>query len=203
MQNRFLCAHNKVEAIENLVPNPKNPNKHPKRQIEMLAKIIKHQGQRAPVVVSARSGFITKGHGRLEAIKSLGWSHVAVDVQEYESEALEYADMVADNKIAELAESDDLMIIADARAFPMLDVDMLGIPGIDLKPAELPKIEITKTPPAQELQKITFLLSNEQADIISEAIDKALKNEPWEDQLNENKNGNALAALCKRYIINC
>lgn len=90
--------------------HPKNPNKHEDRQIEALAKIINHQGWRNPIVVSSRSGFVIAGHGRLMAAKKLGAESVPVDIQEFENEATEYAHMIADNKIAEFAEMDDLVI---------------------------------------------------------------------------------------------
>jgi ParB-like chromosome segregation protein Spo0J len=104
------CAHDELVDVAILQPNPKNYNKHPARQIEMLAKIINYQGQRSPIVVSKRSGFIVKGHGRLDAIKLLGWDKAAVDYQEYTDEAQEYADMIADNKIAELSETDAVIL---------------------------------------------------------------------------------------------
>jgi site-specific DNA-methyltransferase (adenine-specific) len=126
------------------VPNPKNNNKHPKEQIERLAKIIDFQGQRSPVVVSNRSGFIVKGHGRLEAIKKLGWDKCAVDYQDYESEAQEYADMVADNQIATWAEFDTQMVLDE---LPELDIDtdMLGmveIPEIETEESEVVEDEV-------------------------------------------------------------
>ena len=119
------CAYDELVELNKLVPNPKNPNKHTKEQIERLAKIIDFQGQRQPVVVSNRSGFIVKGHGKLEAIKKLGWEKCAVDYQDYESEAQEYADMIADNEIAKWAEQDQQMILEE---IPNLDIDtdMLG-----------------------------------------------------------------------------
>lgn len=122
------CAHQKIVDVTELVENPKNPNKHPEKQIEMLAKIMKFQGVRSPIVVSKRSGFITKGHGRLAAIKLNGWDKAPVDFQEYESEAQEYADMIADNKIAELAEHDDQMMNAELEEMDSFDYDYLGIP---------------------------------------------------------------------------
>lgn len=112
--------------------NPKNPNKHPDRQIELLAKIIDYQGQRSPIVVSKRSGFITKGHGRLMALKKLGWEKAAVDMQDYESEAQEYADVVADNKIAELAKHDDSMMIDEIKHLGIEDFELLGLENFDL-----------------------------------------------------------------------
>ena len=100
------CAHTKIAEIHTLVPHPRNPNRHPEGQIRMLAKIMAHQGFRNPIVVSARSGFIIKGHGRLAAAALNGWDSVPIDLQHYDNDADEWADMVADNRIAELAEPD-------------------------------------------------------------------------------------------------
>lgn len=130
------CAHTAVVDLMGLIPNPKNPNKHPKAQIDMLSKIISYQGQRLPIVVSKRSGFIVKGHGRLEAIHRLGWTKAAVDYQDYDDEAQEFADMIADNKIAELAQHDDEMFKLEAINLDLdkngFDLDLLGIPDLDL-----------------------------------------------------------------------
>ena len=97
----FKCAYTKIVNLSEIIPNPKNPNNHPKKQIDLLAKIIDFQGQRSPIVISNRSGFVVKGHGRLQALQALGWSEAAVDFQDYDSEAQEWADLNADNKIAE------------------------------------------------------------------------------------------------------
>ncbi len=134
---KINCAHDELIELHKLQPNPKNPNKHPDQQISLLAKIIDYQGQRSPIVVSNRSGFITKGHGRLMAIKSLGWNKAAVDYQDYDSEAQEYADMVADNKIAELAETDMAMVNVDALDLGKdFDLELLGIPDFELVETE-------------------------------------------------------------------
>jgi ParB-like chromosome segregation protein Spo0J len=69
----------------------------------MLTRIIRHQGWRNPIVVSARSGFVIAGHGRLAAARLLGVDQVPVDVQEFATEADEWAHLVADNRIAELS----------------------------------------------------------------------------------------------------
>lgn len=129
------CAFDKLISVDELKPHPRNPNKHPKDQIKLLAHIMRSQGIRRPIVVSLRSGLITIGHGRLEAARLNGWKAYPVDFQEYESEAMEYADMVADNKIAELSEVDMAMVNADFVQFgPDFDVDLLGIPGFEIEP---------------------------------------------------------------------
>lgn len=123
------CTYTDLVDIDSLIQNPKNPNKHSEQQIELLSKILKYQGFRRPIVVSARSGFIVSGHGRLLAAKLAGFKKVPIDKQEYATEADEYADMVADNKIAELSESDLLQINDIALELgPDFDLDLLGIP---------------------------------------------------------------------------
>ena len=109
------CSCSSIEDIVNVIPNPSNPNRHSDSQIGLLARIIRNQGWRSPIVISRRSGFVVKGHGRLEAAKLLQVQSVPIDYQEYETEASEWADMVADNKIAELAEvsKQDLKEILD------------------------------------------------------------------------------------------
>lgn len=124
---QFNCSYTELVNISKLIPNPKNANKHPPKQIERLAKIIDFQGQRSPIVVSKRSGFITKGHGRLEAIKLLGWTDAAVDYQDYLSEAQEYADIIADNEIARWAELDRFMLFEDLKEIELGDFELLGI----------------------------------------------------------------------------
>ena len=100
------CAHDSVMDAATLVPNPRNPNKHSDEQIRLLAKIILLQGWRAPITVSNRSGLIVRGHGRLDAAKAAGLELCPVDYQDYESDEAELADLVADNHLSELAETD-------------------------------------------------------------------------------------------------
>lgn len=117
------CAHDEIVDVATLVPNPKNPNTHPDSQIQLLGRIIKQTGWRQPITVSKRSGFIVKGHGRLAAALLEGVKEVPVDFQNYATEAEEYADLVADNRIAKLAEIDQKML-ADIFA----DIDTGEIP---------------------------------------------------------------------------
>lgn len=131
------CAHDKLVDITELIANPRNPNKHPDKQVALLAKIIRHQGWRAPVVVSKRSGFVVAGHGRLEAAKLLQVQVVPVNFQEFATEADEWAHLIADNRIAELAETDgaalkDLLIDLDSLTQDY-DMDLSGFDAGELE----------------------------------------------------------------------
>lgn len=118
-----FCAHDAIVDAAKLVPNPKNPNTHPAAQIQALGRIIRQTGWRQPITVSKLSGFIVKGHGRLSAALLEGLKEVPVDYQNYANAAEEYADLVADNRIAELAEIDQ-KLLADIFA----DIDTGEIP---------------------------------------------------------------------------
>lgn len=118
------CSHDKIVPIGEVKPNPKNPNQHPEEQIKLLAKIITKQGWRAPVTVSTLSGMVVRGHGRLMAAKYAGLKFVPVDLQHYDSMDAELADLLADNKIAELAEIDNKLL---ADVFADIDLDAIGV----------------------------------------------------------------------------
>lgn len=88
-------------GVETLKPNPLNPYKHSKKQVDLLSKIISAHGWRRPIIVSKRSGAIVSGHARLMAAKLLGLATVPVDFQDFESEEQETAVLLADNQIDE------------------------------------------------------------------------------------------------------
>lgn len=85
----------------------KNPNIHPADQIKQLAHIMNKNGIRHPIIISNQSQKIVAGHGRLEAALFNGWSHFPVEFQDFDSEDLEKAFLLADNKIASYAELQD------------------------------------------------------------------------------------------------
>jgi DNA modification methylase len=128
------CRHDELKDVTELVENPRNPNKHPDKQVALLAKIIRGQGWRQPITISNRSGFIVKGHGRFQAAKVLNVELVPVEYQDYESEAAEYADLMADNRIAELAEPDAGLIddLLKDVMFEDFDLELTGFTDADL-----------------------------------------------------------------------
>lgn len=125
---KIRCSHDRMEPLGALKRFPNNPNEHPREQIELLAKIIANQGVRMPIVVSNRSGCITRGHGRLDAAELLGMKEYPIDLQDYDDERQEKADVMADNRIAKYAEMDigivkDFIMELDDGEF---DLDLTG-----------------------------------------------------------------------------
>ena len=121
-----FCAYDEIVDITKLKENPRNPNTHPKSQIELLAEIIKKTGWRAPITVSNLSGYIVKGHGRLQAAKLATFKHVPVEYQNFKDEEEELAALLADNKIAELAEIDKEKLTELFKDFDFEDLELTG-----------------------------------------------------------------------------
>lgn len=141
------CAHDEIGDLEKAVENPRNPNKHPEVQIKLLATILKAQGWRNPITISKLSGFITKGAGRKKAALLNGWTQAPFDYQDYENEAAEYADLIADNRIAELAEPDLDLVKDILESIEGLDAELTGYNLDDLTK------ELDTSPPDVEFKE--------------------------------------------------
>ena len=96
----------KMTPIEQVKPNPENPNVHPQEQLEVLADVLRVNGWRQPIVVSNLSGMVVKGHGRLQTAMYMKLKEIPVDRQDYADAQAEFQDMVADNRVAQLAYTD-------------------------------------------------------------------------------------------------
>lgn len=134
---KVYCAYDEIIELDTLKPNPKNPNKHPEAQVKMLAYIIINQGWRAPITISRRSGYIVRGHARRLSGYEAGTKYAPIEWQDYENDSAEMADLVADNKIAELAVLDEQAIteiLAELDAnTDGLDVELTGFTAEQIK----------------------------------------------------------------------
>jgi len=121
--------------IENIKPYEKNAKKHPKKQIEAVAKSIKEFGFNQPIVLD-KDNVIIVGHGRFEASKLLGLKDVptiTVDLPEDKVKAYR----LADNKLNE-SEWDMSLAIEELKD---LSDEMFDLTGFDkdliLEPDEM------------------------------------------------------------------
>jgi DNA modification methylase len=132
-----FSGYDELVKLSSLKKSKHQRNKHPKEQIERLAKIMREHGVRHPIHVSKLSGQICFGHGRLEAAKLNGWKEYPVVYQTFKNDDEEYACVQSDNAIAHWAELDLSAINTDlANLGPDFDIDLLGIKDFVLEPAE-------------------------------------------------------------------
>lgn len=95
-------------AIDSLKFDPANARKHDERNIKAIMDSLKMHGQRKPIVLY--SDMIVAGNGTVEAAKRLGWSEIWVNNDPFKNlkEAKAYA--LQDNRSAELAAWDDVVL---------------------------------------------------------------------------------------------
>ena len=155
--------------------HPKNPNTHSSEQIESLAKIIEFQGWRLPIKVSRLSGFITAGHGRLDAAELRGWRDVPVSYQDYESEEQEFADLVADNAIAEWSVLDFKSINeAIPNLGPDFDIDLLGIKNFEIDVADKKQVSFEASEGNQFIVSIHCANEGQMKELYNEMRERGL-----------------------------
>jgi hypothetical protein len=101
------CRHDKVLHPDEIRFHPDNPNQHPPEQIEVYLEVVRINGFRRAAVISNRSGCLTRGHGLVLAARHGLLPGVPVEYQDYDTEADEIADLVADNRLARLSKFDN------------------------------------------------------------------------------------------------
>jgi predicted HTH domain antitoxin len=149
-KTKIHCKFDKMVSVAEMKPNPNNPNKHSPKQIRLLSIILMEAGWRVPITVSKRSGMIVRGHGRLMAAEQAGMEVVPVQYQAYRNDDEELADLIADNRISELAKMEKGMLrklLADYqkrnKRIELTGFDMEDLKKLIPSMQEQPEIEIS------------------------------------------------------------
>jgi len=118
--------------VARLKPHKGNARKHPRAQIAKIAESIKTFGWLTPILID-HDHTIIAGHGRVMAAKLLGLMSVPAIRVEHLSQGQVRAYMLADNRLAELAEWDKDTLEKELAELKSLDLDFdLEITGFDL-----------------------------------------------------------------------
>src|SRR3990167_1299332 len=107
----------KIETLKlaALIPYEKNSRVHPPKQIALLVKNIEKFGFTSPCLVDEKNNVIA-GHGRLLAVKELGWDKVPCVRIEGLTEKEVKALRLADNQLASMADWDMQLVIDEIRS---------------------------------------------------------------------------------------
>jgi hypothetical protein len=125
--------------IESLRPNPKNARTHSKKQIRQIARNIRQFGFLNPAIVDDENTILA-GHGRFEAARLEGLTHVPVLRFNHLTEAEKRAYAIADNRLAEQAGWDRQLLSIELGEL----INLLPIEGLDISLTgfEIPEIEL-------------------------------------------------------------
>ncbi|MBU2249921.1 MAG: DUF4417 domain-containing protein [Gammaproteobacteria bacterium] len=120
-----------MREVGKLRPYPRNPRKHPRRQIDELKRNIEGIGFTNPLLIDPEGGIIA-GHGRLIAAKELEMRRVPCIVLGGLTDSEKRAVIIADNKISADGVWDDEVLKAELAHLSDLSFDM-DLTGFDFK----------------------------------------------------------------------
>lgn len=194
-----------IADINSIKPYENNPRKISDAAIEKVAMSLKEYGFRQPIVVD-KDRIIVVGHTRFSASKKIGLKEVPITIADNLTPEQINGYRIADNRTSQESEWDfqplqkelsdliDLNFDLELTGFndselenyitfeKDVDIDLPDIPNEDKKP----------------FQQITFTLHNTQFDIVKNAVDY-IKKQNIDDNLNDNRNGNAITEICKLF----
>jgi len=111
------------QPVEALTPNPRNPRKHSKAQIQRIADSIREFGFNAPILVDGDNQVVA-GHARLAAAKLIGLGEVPTVKLEQLTSAQIKAYMIADNKLSEMSSWDKPLLVEAFHELEALNFDL-------------------------------------------------------------------------------
>ena len=132
--------------IEEIKEYENNPVIHSKEQINKLAQIIEKYGFRQPIVID-KNFIIVAGHGRLQAVKKLGYKEIDCVVADDLSKEEIKAYRLADNKIKELSSWNEDLLKIELLDLESMNLEILGFNNEDLnflKETEIEEIREAK-----------------------------------------------------------
>lgn len=95
-----------VVAVDDLVPNPRNPRKHSDEQLDHLKASLRRDGQTKPVLVRKANMMLIAGHGVTAAAKRLALPTINAILWDIDQATADRV-MLADNRLGDLSEDDN------------------------------------------------------------------------------------------------
>lgn len=134
VETRLKITYRKVEDLK---PYAGNSRTHSDKQIDQIAASIRQFGFTNPVLIDG-AGSIVAGHGRVAAARRLGIDQVPVIALAHLTEAERRAYVIADNRLAELADWDQEILAIELQALSDMELDFdLEITGFETAEIDL------------------------------------------------------------------
>lgn len=136
-----------ARSIDEASLDPANENVHDEGSIAAIAASLKKFGQRTPIVVNKKTGYIAKGNGTWLAARLNGWTKLAM-VFVTDDAKTHTGYRLADNRTAQLAHFDDERLAQSLAILKDEDDGLFAALQLDALEASLPAGE---DPPAVEV----------------------------------------------------
>lgn len=193
------------KKVSELIPYINNSRTHSEEQITQIASSIKEFGFTNPILIDQDNSIIA-GHGRLQAVKKLGYEEVSCIVISGLTKTQIKALIIADNQLALNAswDIDKLSLELDSLKDDDFNLDILGFNNDFLKDIQEEIIPLSDLPEIKDgdkepFQQMTFIIHDSQMNFINLALEKVKNNFNLKNEFNQNINGNALTEICKNF----
>lgn len=167
------CKHDALVAAADLKLYPGNYRKHPAKQLDRMHAVISGKGGkpgngwRRCAVVSTLSGCVTKGNGMVQMARRHGLQ-VPVEYQTYATKRDEIRDLVADNRLAALANDDESALRKLVAELEPDEVEFTGVSTAEIealiKDAEIPAAEFPITAKLHERYDYVLIMTTNETD---------------------------------------
>ena len=143
----------KVEyvSIDKIKPYQRNARKHDSKSIEVIANSISEFGMADPIAVWGKENIVIEGHGRLLALKQLGYDKAPIIHLDYLTDEQRRAYTLAHNKTAEFSEWDMELLTDEAESIFNIDLSDFGF---DLTEEEEEETEIIEDEVPEEVNPV-------------------------------------------------
>jgi DNA modification methylase len=127
-----------MAPIATVIPDPNNARLHSDRHIRQLSKSIENFGFNCPILIDAQRNVIA-GHGRLLAVKQLGWTEVPTIKLEHLTAHQVRAFRIADNRLTDCSTWDERLLAEQLKELSEAELDFdleaigFELPEIDLR----------------------------------------------------------------------
>lgn len=163
------CKFDQLVKASELKLYPGNYRKHPPKQLDRMHQIISGNGWRRCAVVSSLSGCVIKGNGMVQMAQRHGLE-VPVEIQTYKTRREEIRDLVADNRLAELAEDDQdalrkLLSELDASEIELASVTTAEIEAL-IRDADIPEAEFPICAKLHERYDYVLIFTTNESDFV-------------------------------------
>ncbi|MGL4999774.1 MAG: ParB/Srx family N-terminal domain-containing protein [Cetobacterium sp.] len=131
-----------IKKISELKKYERNAKLHPDWQIKQIADSIKEFGFNDPIAID-ENGVIIEGHGRVEALKKLGYEEIEVIELKHLSAMQKKAYVLAHNKINMNTGLDEEILkreLEELKEFDF-DLDLTGISDFELNDLMVAELE--------------------------------------------------------------
>ncbi len=196
----------KQTKLTDLTLDPDNARIHDKRNLDAIKASLEAFGQRKPIVVA--DGVVVAGNGTLEAAQALGWDEIATVSADDLTPEQRTAFAIADNRTAELAAWDDTKLAAALRGIPAEGggfeaTELADFTRLIEEAGGVFRVQVGELPDelavaSKDYCNVVFSIHVDHKALVDEAITRArgLPGIEFAEELNMNKNGNALVAMC-------